>query len=300
MRTNLVSECTFTYESVLQRGKQTAAWVRALQRFGLTKLTGAPESAGQLSRLSATLSLPLRRTVYDENGRETFQVQVKPHANNQAYTAGELPLHTDLPFYEHPPAVQLLHCIKQNNGAGGASVFADGMAAAKAYESADQDGFKLLCNVPVRFEDIDPRPDCRYHLEATHPVLQCSENNAAGMGGCDGGGSGGGGRDLQCTAVHINNGVRSPALAEEMDQEDITQHLRQHYIALNAFRKILKSRDFLFEQQANPGDIWVFDNRRVLHGRRALTKDCRERHLEGGYIEWDDLRSLLRLSGPKQ
>jgi gamma-butyrobetaine dioxygenase len=48
---------------------------------------------------------------------------------------------------------------------------------------------------------------------------------------------------------------------------------------------LLKSPAFLFEQLATPGDIWVFDNRRVLHGRRGLTAECRERHLEGGYVE---------------
>lgn len=64
-----------------------------------------------------------------------------------------------------------------------------------------------------------------------------------------------------------------------------TQELKKHYKALGTFRGLLKSPAFLFEQLATPGDIWVFDNRRVLHGRRGLTAECRERHLEGGYVE---------------
>jgi hypothetical protein len=153
---------------------------------------------------------------------------------------------------------------------------------------------------------------CRYHLEAVHPVLQ---------------------RDLasgDCVAIHVNNGVRSSLLASASSD---TQQLKEHYSALGTFRALLKSPTHLFEELAQPGDVWVFDNRRVLHGRRGLTAECKERHLEGGYVEviyrmpllpllllvldpfchscllrvrlasdlqssisqWDDLRSLLRL-----
>ena len=38
------------------------------------------------------------------------------------------------------------------------------------------------------------------------------------------------------------------------------------------------------------------DNIRVLHGRVGfqMTEDC-ERHLEGGYIDWDEMQSRLRV-----
>ena len=43
--------------------------------------------------------------------------------------------------------------------------------------------------------------------------------------------------------------------------------------------------------------IWVFDNRRVLHGRRAIAKQGGGLHraLEGCYMEWDDLEGLARV-----
>lgn len=161
MAAQLEAHCTFAFEDVLARGGITGDWVQALQRYGLTKLTGAPQQSGQLSRLSRVLALPLRRTVYDEGGKETFQVQVKPGANNQAYTASALPLHSDLPFYEHPPAVQMLHCIQQDAGAGGASLFADGLAAVEQYRVSSPEGFRLLSTVPVLFDDVDPRTPSR-------------------------------------------------------------------------------------------------------------------------------------------
>ena len=44
------------------------------------------------------------------------------------------------------------------------------------------------------------------------------------------------------------------------------------------------------------GDILCFNNRRTLHGREAfsVTKTS-NRHLEGGYIEWDEVNSKLRV-----
>ena len=54
---------------------------------------------------------------------------------------------------------------------------------------------------------------------------------------------------------------------------------------------------------AEPGDVWVFDNRRVLHGRRALNSDkgtgAGGRILEGAYMEWDGLDSAMRLLANK-
>ena len=45
-----------------------------------------------------------------------------------------------------------------------------------------------------------------------------------------------------------------------------------------------------------PGDILTFDNRRMLHGRGSflLTEDS-GRHLELGYLEWDEINSRLRV-----
>ena len=44
------------------------------------------------------------------------------------------------------------------------------------------------------------------------------------------------------------------------------------------------------------GDICCFHNFRVLHGRSSYTPTAAgQRHLEGGYIEWDELSSMRRV-----
>ena len=38
----------------------------------------------------------------------------------------------------------------------------------------------------------------------------------------------------------------------------------------------------------------MLDNRRVIHGRAAITK-VSSRHLETGYMEWDEIDSRIRI-----
>lgn len=279
---------TFDFDQVCNITSTTETWVNTLRRIGLTRLVNAKAAIGEIQKLSAAINAPLKRTVYDEQGISTFHVLSKPAANNQAYTAAALPLHTDLPFYSSPPDIQLLHCIQQSEiplattststststsapaslplDKDGASTFADGLQAANALSPEDQ---TRLLGRPVVFEDIDPVA-ARYHLEATHAVL---EKDAEGN-----------------VSIQLNNGVRAAVLLKG-DGEEGWKDVQEHYISRINLRNRL--REEMFEHRAKPGDIWVFDNKRVLHGRREFRTATRE--LEGGYMNWDDILSLQRL-----
>lgn len=55
-----------------------------------------------------------------------------------------------------------------------------------------------------------------------------------------------------------------------------------------------RRRFFLFFIFA--GDVVIFDNWRVLHGRqRYVSKPGALRHLEGAYLDWDEVMSRLRI-----
>ena len=44
------------------------------------------------------------------------------------------------------------------------------------------------------------------------------------------------------------------------------------------------------------GDIITFDNRRVIHARSSyVVTESDNRHLEGGYLDWDEVRSRIRV-----
>ena len=47
---------------------------------------------------------------------------------------------------------------------------------------------------------------------------------------------------------------------------------------------------------SNTGECVVFDNLRVLHGRRGFTlTENGERTIQGGYIDWDEVRSKINI-----
>ena len=71
-----------------------------------------------------------------------WNVRSKSEANNLAYTGASLGLHTDLPYYDYTPGVQLLHCLQQAQGHGGHNIFADSFAAAE----------KIRADFPAQFE----------------------------------------------------------------------------------------------------------------------------------------------------
>ena len=56
----------------------------------------------------AELVAPVQQTIYDE----TFHVKVDENPINIAYSSTKLGFHMDLMYYESPPGLQFLHCLK--------------------------------------------------------------------------------------------------------------------------------------------------------------------------------------------
>lgn len=80
-----------------------------------------------------------------------------------------------------------------------------------------------------------------------------------------------------------------------MEPPDIpADALQGWYDAYRAFCTILASEEAAIEITLQPGDLIVFDNRRVLHGRSAFAVTDR-RHLQGCYADIDAIRSSIRL-----
>jgi hypothetical protein len=65
------------------------------------------------------------------------------------------------------------------------------------------------------------------------------------------------------------------------------------YKALSEFRSILESEAAQYRFSLQPGDLMLFDNERVLHGRAG--ESIGARHLQGRYADRDGLLSTLRV-----
>ena len=71
--------------------------------------------------------------------------------------------------------------------------------------------------------------------------------------------------------------------------------LRYYLAAANAFEKLLSAEENLYEYRLEEGECVIFDNRRVLHARRAFDAQKGERWLKGAYVDDDVFFSKLRV-----
>lgn len=200
----------------------------------------------------------------ETNFGTTFEVINKPDPNNLAYTSVALPLHTDLPNQEVPPGYQFLHCLA-NEATGGGSLFADGFAMAEDLRVEDPQAFRLLCDVPIPFRFHDHDADIRVH----EPVITLGASGAV--------------IEIRFNA-HLAGAFDMPA--------DI---MADYYRAYRAFMAKTRDPKYRLKLKLKGGEMVVFDNRRVLHGRDSFDPSTGFRHLHGCYVDRGEFASRLRL-----
>ncbi len=246
--------------SDLAKGGETLAlWMEALLRYGIVRVTDVSTDAEAGRHLAESIGF-LRQT----NFGTVFEVVSMPDPNNQAYTSDALPLHTDLPNQELAPGIQFLHCLA-NEAEGGGSRFVDGFRVAEAVRDADPDAFHLLSTVdiPFRFHDRD------YDIRSRSPVVVL-------------------GHDGRLVEVRF-----SPHMADTFDLP--IELVEPYYRAFRLFMERTRDPSLMIATRLMAGEMVVFDNRRVLHGREAFRPNTGFRHLRGFYVDHGEFRSRLRV-----
>ena len=69
--------------------------------------------------------------------------------------------------------------------------------------------------------------------------------------------------------------------------------MKKFYEAYYIFAELLHSGEFKINFKLEAGDIFCFNNRRVLHGRTAFDPNSGNRHLQGYYLERDEILAKL-------
>ena len=78
-----------------------------MAEYGLCIVKGL-ETKDQMVKELAELIAPLQKTIYED----IFDVKVDHNPINIAYSNVPLEFHMDLMYYESPPGLQFLHCLK--------------------------------------------------------------------------------------------------------------------------------------------------------------------------------------------
>lgn len=250
---------TFDGPSAMTDDDALEAFLRAAWTHGFARLRGLPIGNGTVRQVAERIG-----TVRNSNFGFLFTVATKPDPDSNAYRAVALDGHTDLATRETQPGLQLLHC-QENSATGGASTMADGFAIAEAVRAEDPDAFAALATLGWVFTNRHRATDYRF----SGPVV---ETDATG----------------RVVEIRDTGFLR---FFPDMAEADIPRA----YAALRRFTRLARSDRFVCRTPFAAGDLVLFDNRRILHGRDSFDQQSGIRRLEGCYLDRDEIFSRLRI-----
>jgi carnitine 3-dehydrogenase len=249
----------FEYDELVSGDEALLRFAETVWTDGIAFLRNAPTTEATLWDIAQRVG-PVRATNFGPD----FHVETTPAPNNVAYTAVELRPHTDLPNHRNPPGIQFLHCFAAD-APGGESTLVDGYWVADKIRRDDPDTFRLLCEVPIPYRFHDDETDLRFAA----PVIGRDHDGAY-------------------REIRFHNALMAP-IDLPVDMIEST------YQALRHFDRIARSDEAQLVVRLRPGDVMVFHNRRVLHGRRAFDPGRGARHFFGLYVDVDEWLSRIRL-----
>ena len=233
-------------------------WMKSLYEYGFAKITGGNKESGAIIQIANLIGY-IRETNYGK----FFDVKSEINPINLAYTNLGLQAHTDNPYRDPVPTMQILYCL-ENSASGGDSKVVDGFKAAILLKEKNQEYFDLLSKYCARFEY---NGDAKTYLQSRRPMIELSP-------------------DGQIIAIRFNN--RSAAPITDVPYND----MENYYNAYRKFSEIIDDPSISVNFRLKPGEGFIVDNTRVLHSRIAYSGSG-NRWLQGCYVDKDGLLSKI-------
>ena len=185
------------------------------------------------------------------------------NSNDLAYTSLALAPHTDNPYRNPVPCIQLLHCI-ENKVNGGLSTLVDGLTVTEDLKTDHPEFYKILTEIKVKFKFIDKE----VVLENWSPLIELSD-------------------DREFKQVRFSPRLDFVPVLDK-DKLDL------YYKARKKLSEKYNSDKYKIEFKLSAKDLIMMDNYRLLHGRTAYQASEGERFLQGCYIDYDSTEGKLR------
>jgi len=246
------------YAAAARHPAVLAGWLAAVRSYGFAVMDGLPTESGALCKV-----VDLFGYIRETNYGRWFEVRAEVNPSNLAYTNLGLQAHTDNPYRDPVPTLQVLACI-ENTVEGGESSVVDGFAVAAALQAENPEGFRLLSSCPARFEYAG---SSGVRLQSKRPMIEL-------------------GPDGELIAIRFNN--RSLAATTDVPFAD----MEAYYAAYRRFAELIEDPAFEVTFKLEPGQAFIVDNTRVMHARKAFSGTGR-RWLQGCYADKDGLLSTL-------
>jgi alpha-ketoglutarate-dependent taurine dioxygenase len=234
-------------------------WLTSLLQEGVAFLSGVPSTEPAIIDAMRPIG-----QIAETNYGLVFDVRSVAQPENLAYSDLGLGLHTDNPYRDPVPGFQALHALVSSPD-GGESVFADGFALAEHLRATDPDAFECLSRTAVPFHYRSQNAE----LYAERPLIQL---DCAGT----------------VRAVHYNSRSIAPLRLA-------ARETAAFYAAYRRFAALLREPRLQLKFRLADGELVVFDNQRILHGRTAFSSARHARHLRGCYLTRDSVYSNAAL-----
>ncbi len=250
----------FAFDAVVEDDETLFRSLRALRDHGIAMLTGVPAEPEATLRVAGRYG-PVRETSYGK----VFDLISRPDARVAGETARAQIPHTDEPFRYSPPGFIFFHAIRTGAGGGGTSLMVDGFQVAE----------QMRGNTPELF-DLLTRHGVTFHREHVGEVLFSAEAHVISL---DASGA--------VTGIRFNDRCLAPQIA-------IIDEIDRLIEALAELTRLIRDPANQFQHQLQPGEVLVFDNQRVLHGRTAFDPTLAVRHLRSCNLDRDGVHSAFR------
>lgn len=250
----------FAFDAVVEDDETLFRSLRALRDHGIAMLTGVPAEPEATLRVAGRYG-PVRETSYGK----VFDLISRPDARVAGETARAQIPHTDEPFRYSPPGFIFFHAIRTGAGSGGTSLMVDGFQIAERMRKSTPHLFDLLTRHGVTF-----------HREHAGEVFFSAEAHVISL---DASGA--------VTGMRFNDRCLAPQAGPVEEIDGLIE-------ALAELTRLICDPANQFQHQLQPGEVLVFDNQRVLHGRTAFDPTLAVRHLRSCNLDRDGVHSAFR------
>ena len=248
----------FEFKENLSEKEEMYNALISFYKYGFVIFKNVPTKDNFLINFANSIG-SVRRT----NFGEFFNVKSKPNPNDLAYTSLPLAPHTDNPYRNPVPCIQILHCI-ENNVQGGLSTLVDGFTVTEKLKKDFPKYYKILSEVKVRFQFVDQS----VVLEDWAEMIRVDENGEFKQ-------------------------VRFSPRLDFVPLLDLDK-LELYYNARKKISELYNSDKYRIQFKLSPGDLLMMDNYRLLHGRTAYDSNEGDRFLQGCYIDYDSTDGKLK------
>lgn len=245
------------YQKVIAGGDITAL-LETMTRYGFAVVANTPCRQDSVAKTVSQIGY-VRETIFGG----LWEFEANEDMADSAFTPKELRPHTDGTYSHDAPGLQMLLCMEYD-ATGGSSIMVDGLRIADEIRRTDPDLYESMTRIGV----TGIYKGDGVVLRARRPIFRL-------------------GLDGEVVQVTFNNYDRDTV---RMSADD----MKALYRGIRAFEALANSPDYQWRYTLSPGEMLVFDNWRVLHGRGAFQG---RRKMAGAYVNREDYESRVRTNG---